>query len=1018
MANFATSRGDAQPIGSPLRGATAESPLGYTQDIAHSSATGGNNDVAAWIDQFASDALNEALIDERMTEYTRWKGVYADSTNYLGGDVVKRTVNSSTTYLEKKATGSSGAAFDANLWIELSGLSLSIAQLHEFIGGLSDNTQFLGVWGSLPGASRIQFGDVVEHLLAGTSLKVYYRAQVAHNKATSAPDVDTSKWSLIGPVYQGDWRDSWYHEGAMVRRDDRTFVAGVAVARGDPAPDNSSNTKWVDMSSGAVNKARVYAQSKTILKPGGHVTVTSDDDDESITIDAVGGTSSFERVRVDGPIRYARSGSNGVWRLQRLTLHSLGEGDTIEIEASLVLPSAHADYSAVYAQLTDPTAATSLAFPPNVAEAGTAVQSRAAYVETDDAAFRNHGNPTSLTGMPIGAQSTASGNATITDSAFLDIKRAVSELVVYVIYVVKPDSGQGPSGHGTATAAAPSPLDQATAYYGAKAVLKSGENVALRKDDAAKTITVSAPTTRPVAPSTVGAMWGRAKDQEGDAAVPIRFYARESVDRRAAGDAYAIEWVNPKFTLHNENSVRLTGWSPRYPSNPDGYASDKPGVVYDPDDHQFNMNGVAFNAGTSGNSDLEFEVEIQIKLAQERAYSSSEFLSLRTHGYGRVNIDQTETFHFDGGHQDPFSVVYTVPLTAQPRAGTFDNISFDLAAGFGNSGETVGTTIQEIRFTFRLPHLGSNVTQEFGLSNVTTRNVPDLPIDFPDDGAGNVHVADWGIGSFDDNTGRSTQVGETDKAEVNLVSGWRIQAARDLRSIDVTFEAQRSPTDAITWSLFRAQDAVFAPRLVHQWTPAHGIGSALWSERIRVMHLLQNEYIFLVGTRAVTTLQHLSAAGNPKVTWDPNIIESIPARAQVIPGILGRYLVGIGTHINRFAIGQPDVVPHPDSWRVVRVWSGGLYSAVQWHEATVPTGQGQPGESHPHFGPFSIRALNHQGTIVHNRMLGIYNDSEHGYTFSLYVLDGDNAAIQDLGGFANWAEIEYVIVDDDEDQDQ
>ena len=105
--------------------------------------------------------------------------------------------------------------------------------------------EYKGVWTTLANAFAFKSGDIVEHPLAGGTLKIFYISQTDHTKGSSAPDLDTTNWHLLAPLYQGDRIDSWYHRSAITRHNGSLWLANANVVRGDPAPGGTGDTKWV-----------------------------------------------------------------------------------------------------------------------------------------------------------------------------------------------------------------------------------------------------------------------------------------------------------------------------------------------------------------------------------------------------------------------------------------------------------------------------------------------------------------------------------------------------------------------------------------------------------------------------------------------------------------------------------------------------------------------------------------------------------------------------------------------------
>ncbi len=93
-------------------------------------------------------------------------------------------------------------------------------------------------WSEIPSGTAIGLGKVVEHGGA------YFGCITAHNRGGTGPDGDAANWVLLSN-YRGNWVDAWYPAGSFVRHAGLPYVATVAVARGDPAPNASNNVKWL-----------------------------------------------------------------------------------------------------------------------------------------------------------------------------------------------------------------------------------------------------------------------------------------------------------------------------------------------------------------------------------------------------------------------------------------------------------------------------------------------------------------------------------------------------------------------------------------------------------------------------------------------------------------------------------------------------------------------------------------------------------------------------------------------------
>ena len=175
-------------------------------------------------------------------------------------------------------------------------------------------------WSEIPSGTAIGLGKVVEHGGA------YFGCITAHNRGGTGPDGDAANWILLSN-YRGNWVDAWYPAGAFVRHAGLSYVATVAVARGDPAPNASNNVKWLIL--GAPSTDVVIASSNTAIP------ATADGDTYIHT-----GSSNITYTLP------AASGGSAVANGFLLTISNQGAGDltvdgagadTIDRQATLVL---------------------------------------------------------------------------------------------------------------------------------------------------------------------------------------------------------------------------------------------------------------------------------------------------------------------------------------------------------------------------------------------------------------------------------------------------------------------------------------------------------------------------------------------------------------------------------------------------------------------------------------------------------------------------------------------------------
>lgn len=102
-------------------------------------------------------------------------------------------------------------------------------------------------WSDIPSGTAIDLGKIVEHNGA------YFGCITTHNRGGTGPDGDSTNWILLSN-WAGAWSDAWYPAGSMVSRGGLPWVAVQNVSRGDPAPDASTNTKWLRLGAPAASE--------------------------------------------------------------------------------------------------------------------------------------------------------------------------------------------------------------------------------------------------------------------------------------------------------------------------------------------------------------------------------------------------------------------------------------------------------------------------------------------------------------------------------------------------------------------------------------------------------------------------------------------------------------------------------------------------------------------------------------------------------------------------------------------
>ena len=102
-------------------------------------------------------------------------------------------------------------------------------------------------WSEITNGTAIALGKIVEHGGA------YFGAITAHSKGATGPDGDPTNWTLLSN-WRGDWSAVFYPAGSLVRRAGLPWVATSGVTNSDPAPDASTNTKWLRLGAPAASE--------------------------------------------------------------------------------------------------------------------------------------------------------------------------------------------------------------------------------------------------------------------------------------------------------------------------------------------------------------------------------------------------------------------------------------------------------------------------------------------------------------------------------------------------------------------------------------------------------------------------------------------------------------------------------------------------------------------------------------------------------------------------------------------
>ena len=548
--------------------------------------------------------------------------------------------------------------------------------------------------------------------------------------------------------------------------------------------------------------------------------------------------------------------------------------------------------------------------------------------------------------------------------------------------------------------------------------LVAGGGITLTPDADAHTVSVSADLVRPIAPTVVGAFWGRAPFQDDDSSSPLRLRAVDSNDLRTPpaesysyiyGERYPSEGGPGNIQARNNVDLNISNYFVNpYPDNPSGYDSSRPGILYDrndgpPHSNQWNMNGVDWTAQNAGQaSPREFDVTLTIAPANDRLYTTDENLEVwlqNAGGGNRVQVTRLSTsftFHFDGGHQAEFTHTWRVTLSGAPRSGEHDWFSVHILARTGSS-QVTAQTYSRWSLTFSLPHLGRNVAQQYSWGGSAAA---DTGIDG--------YVLDLAVHGTD-HQGKSTQPGETDKAEIDL-QDWghlsdkarAMHCLRDMRDVVIGVKNTTAPTwthpDPTVIEVWTRLDGLLAPQRVHEFRLPAGDAFDL---EYHTGPVLEGQLFALVSRQAGNSQPNIighdvnaSVLGNPVLSWDPTIDTTYSSTRQVIAGLLSTHIAeysGGDRSAGDHAIGYVISLAPPTQWEQLRIMSNGVRSTVAIPaDLVIPTRAGAPAATHPTLGPVSVRGGgSSSGTIYHDRTISVWKDGDDATgQYKLRIYDG------------------------------
>ena len=176
------------------------------------------------------------------------------------------------------------------------------------------------VWNTIPQGTTIRVGKIVTHGAA------WFACQAEHARGGTGPDGDATNWLQISN-WRGDWTAAWFPEGSFVRHAGLPWVATEQVTASDPAPNASTNTKWLQL--GSPQSAVVIASSNTTIPSSarGNTYVHTGSSNITYTLPAASGGSA---VPNGWEIVITNQGAGD------LTIDGAGS-DTIDGEATLAI---------------------------------------------------------------------------------------------------------------------------------------------------------------------------------------------------------------------------------------------------------------------------------------------------------------------------------------------------------------------------------------------------------------------------------------------------------------------------------------------------------------------------------------------------------------------------------------------------------------------------------------------------------------------------------------------------------
>ena len=804
-------------------------------------------------------------------------------------------------------------------------------------------------WGNLVVGHGFHVGNIV------LRSSRWYICIKAHAKAGVGPDNDPTNWLVI-TNWGGTWdTNGWYDPGSFVVHSDEVYVALVAVTSSDPAPDNSANTKWKQLSGGSSGSG------------GGGVGGYTKIFDKTVSTDATIDLSDYTFAENE-VVEFVISSTNA-------------DSDN---RVGMTMPPSPSDWKTLSGS----------AFSGN---AGTINARNSEDTESIQAVWTGSGQPGASDRIGV-FKYVGAKNATIHmiraapggGSRFVPSQSNIFPATDAIM-----NAGDGialASNVPAATITASLDLTQALAYPTTKATLKAGDNVHITPNDTGNELVISSDEADPAAP---------------------RLYAIDSRDKRNVHPPYSYNFITEGFTLQAGVATREPG-----PVSRHGYNSAKPGDERDTTNAYNNANGVDFSNSTAGTTTRTKRISVEVTPDNQRSYSAAETLTLQVFADGFVKPNPApegqkiyeHVFHFAGGYQDPFNWDFDISYTSAPRSGEHDSWFVHWTWNVG-SQQVVAGTIDAVKYTETLPALGSVPTQTFAASAAVALNLldgytpPSLKKEVTED---SVVI---GLSASGTNYIGTNGPDESDKADVlspNFTHSsvtykpW-MRAAQDLSQVKITATASARP--ATTGDVYLCTKAAGLPAQVIGNTRL-GAG---WTISYTGVSLASQDYYLIVPGGG-----NSSQAGSPTAAWNANpgnnrinnVIDGIIHNAPLVEGI-------------NFSPGSASNVAIEDSQLVeagragllnkIRLISNGVVSeySLRGVDRPLPLGSGQVTRC---VGPLRVRGSQsgQADTLVYARMYW-QTPGGQGPEVQIHFAPTSNPLAGSQSVYLSGVEVEYLV---------